>query len=86
MADLIESGPPAKSLHNWKHSSVEAEHVISKLTIQDDIVLDPIMGTGTTGIAALRLNRRFIGIEKEQGTFELAKERIDLELSDHGTN
>ena len=86
MADLIESGPPAKSLHNWKHSSVEAEHVISKLTIQDDIVLDPIMGIGTTGIAALRLNRRFIGIEKEQGTFELAKERIDLELSDHGTN
>jgi ParB-like chromosome segregation protein Spo0J len=86
MADLIESGPPAKSLHNWKHSSVEAEHVISKLTIQDDIVLDPIMGIGTTGIAALRLNRRFIGIEKEQGTFELAKERIDLELSDQGTN
>ncbi|MDP9286795.1 MAG: DNA modification methylase [Thermoproteota archaeon] len=43
-------------------------------------------GAATTGIAALRLKRRFIGIEKEQETFILAKGRIDLELSFIGSN
>lgn len=86
IADLIESEPPAKVLHRWEQSPVEAEHVISKLTIRDDIVFDPFMGIGTTGIAALRQNRRFIGIEKEQGTFELAKGKIDSELSNVGSS
>ena len=86
IADLIESEPPAKALHKWEQSPVEAEHVISKLTIRDDIVFDPFMGTGTTGITALRQNRRFIGVEKEQRTFELAKGRIDLELSNVGSS
>jgi DNA modification methylase len=44
------------------------------------------MGIGTTGLAALRPNRRFIGIEKEQGIFELAKGRINSELSNIGSN
>jgi len=84
--DLIESQPPSKALNGWEQSPVEAEHVISKLTIPDDVVFDPLMGVATTGIAALRLKRRFIGIEKEQETFILAKGRIDLELSGVGSN
>jgi DNA modification methylase len=36
------------------------------------IVLDPMLGNGTTGIAALELNRRFMGIEKDRGTFKVA--------------
>lgn len=40
------------------------------------IVLDPFMGSGTTGVAALREGRRFIGIEKEPEYFEIAKARI----------
>jgi DNA modification methylase len=51
--DLIESQPPSKALNGWEQSPVEAEHVISKLTIPDDVVLDPLMGVATTGIAAL---------------------------------
>jgi DNA modification methylase len=86
ITDLIESEPPPKALHKWEQSPVEAEHVISKLTIRDDIVFDPFMSIGTTGIAALRLNRRFIGIEKEQGIFELATGRINSELSNIGSN
>ena len=35
-----------------------------------------MMGSGTTGIAALNLERRFIGIEKDEKTFEMAKARI----------
>ena len=86
IADVIESQPPSKALHGWEQSPIEAEHIISKLTIQDDVVFDPLMGAATTGIAALRLKRRFIGIEKEQETFILAKGRIDLELSSISSN
>jgi DNA (cytosine-5)-methyltransferase 1/site-specific DNA-methyltransferase (adenine-specific) len=35
-----------------------------------------MMGTGTNGIAALKINRKFIGIEKDLETFDIAKERI----------
>ena len=41
------------------------------------IVLDPFMGSGTTGIAAIRMGRRFIGIEKDEESFEIAKMRIE---------
>ena len=42
-----------------------------------DLVFDPFMGSGTTGIAALQSGRRFCGCEKEDTYFELAKQRIE---------
>jgi modification methylase len=41
-----------------------------------DLILDPFFGTGTTGAAAKRLGRRFIGLEREEGYVRLARERI----------
>lgn len=41
-----------------------------------DLVLDPFMGSGTTGVAALQLGRQFIGIEKDERWFDLACQRI----------
>ncbi len=46
-----------------------------------DIVLDPFMGSGTTAEASLKLNRNFIGIEKEQKYVDMANKRIDPYLS-----
>jgi site-specific DNA-methyltransferase (adenine-specific) len=43
---------------------------------KDDVVLDPFMGSGTTGVAAKRFGRKFVGIEKDESFFELAKRRI----------
>ncbi len=43
-----------------------------------DLVLDNTMGAGTTGVAALPLGRRFIGIELEQEFYDMAKDRIQL--------
>jgi len=43
-------------------------------------ILDPFMGSGTTGVACVRLGRRFIGIEIDPGYFETAKKRIKDEL------
>lgn len=52
------------------------ERMIKASTVEKQIVLDPFMGSGTTGIVCKRLNRRFIGIEKESKYFIIAKNRI----------
>ena len=45
------------------------------------IVLDPFMGSGTTGVACIRTGRKFIGIEKEPKYFDIAVKRIKDELN-----
>lgn len=44
---------------------------------ENDTILDPFMGSGTTGVACKNLNRNFIGIELDPEYFKIAKERID---------
>jgi hypothetical protein len=79
--DSIQSEPPDKAPHDWAQSVIEAEHVISGLTIENDVVLDPMMGSGTTGIAALNRKRRFIGIENDEESFRIAQARISDKLT-----
>ena len=40
-------------------------------------ILDPFMGSGTTGVAAVQMGRRFIGIEREPKYFDIACKRIE---------
>lgn len=65
---------------NAKHDTQKPvplmEHYIGNSTQPGDIVLDPFMGSGTTGVGALNLGRRFIGIEREEKWFDLACRRI----------
>ena len=53
------------------------EYLIQTYTKENETVLDFTMGSGSTAIACLNTNRKFIGIEKEKQYFELAKNRID---------
>lgn len=53
--------------------------LIEDFTDPGDMVLDAFAGSGTTGVAALRLGRRFIGIEREQKWAELSRERLTAE-------
>jgi len=52
------------------------EMYITNSSNKGDIVLDPFMGSGTTGVACARAGRRFIGIELDQNYFEIASDRI----------
>lgn len=51
--------------------------IIKLHTNENDLILDPFMGTGSTGVASIQLNRKFIGIEKEEQWFEIAKNRLE---------
>ncbi len=53
------------------------EYLIKTYTNESETVLDFAMGSGTTGVAAKNLNRNFIGIELDQGYFDIAKYRIE---------
>jgi site-specific DNA-methyltransferase (adenine-specific) len=51
-------------------------HYIEQSSARGDIVLDPFMGSGSTGVAAVQSGRRFIGIEKDERFFNMAVRRI----------
>jgi len=65
-----------KDEHEWQQDRLPALYYIGKLTKPGETVLDPFMGTGTTGIAALELGRSFIGIDSDEATFALAQANI----------
>jgi DNA modification methylase len=50
--------------------------ILENYTKPGDTILDPFMGSVTTGVAAIQLGRRFIGIEIDPGYFEIARKRI----------
>lgn len=52
------------------------EYLIRTYSNEGDTILDPCMGSGTTGVAAMNTNRKFIGIEKEEKYFNIAKNRL----------
>ena len=52
------------------------EYLIKTYTIDGEVVLDNTMGSGTTGVAAKNLNRKFIGIEMNESYYSIAKERV----------
>lgn len=51
--------------------------LIKMLTYKGDVILDPFMGAGTTGIACVNTDRRFIGIEIDEKYFNIAKKRVE---------
>jgi len=66
--------------HQNHHPTVKStklmEYLITLVTPPNGVVLDPFMGSGSTGKAAIKLGFKFIGIEKEQEYFEIAQKRV----------
>ena len=72
--------PAQKSRKDTRHPApfpikLASDHIIS-WSNEGDTILDPFMGSGTTGVAAKSLGRSFIGIELDKNYFNIAKERI----------
>jgi len=67
VVDVIESTPPDKTMHDWQQSLTEAEYCIQTICPPGGVVLDPMCGAGTTLVAAIRKNRRAIGVEIDSG-------------------
>jgi site-specific DNA-methyltransferase (adenine-specific) len=77
LTDAIEGGVGAKKTeHEWQQGITEAETIIKALTSPNDLVLDPMAGSGTSLIAARRCGRSWLGIEVKAETASLARERL----------
>lgn len=66
-----------KNGHPTQKSLKLMQDIIEIHTNKDDLILDPFMGSGTTGEAAISLGRKFIGIEKNPEFYKLSKQRIE---------
>jgi site-specific DNA-methyltransferase (adenine-specific) len=66
-----------KGLHSTQKPVKLLEYLIQTYSNEGDLVLDCCMGSGSTGIACLNTGRSFIGMEKDEDIFSLAKERIE---------
>ena len=56
------------------------ELLISLVTLEGQVVLDPFMGSGTTCLAAKKLNRHYIGIDIDPQNIQIANERLNLPI------
>lgn len=71
-------------LSDPKHPTQKPVSILKKMieiaSNKNDIVFDPFMGVGSTGVAALELDRRFIGIEIDKSYYDAAKQRVETAL------
>ena len=68
-----------KRFHEWGQSYSGMADIVKRFTNPGDIILDPFLGGGTTGVAAVTLGRRFIGADIEQSNVDIASDRIKKE-------
>ncbi len=66
-----------KRFHQTEKPQDILEFFLKYWTDEDDVVLDPTMGSGSTGVACKKLGRHFIGYELDEKIFEVAKKRLD---------
>ena len=74
----LKFGMEGKNVHPTQKPIELMEYLIKTYTNEGDTVLDNTMGSGTTGVACVNLNRNFIGIEMDKNYFEIAEKRIEL--------
>ena len=79
--DFVETSVTPNGERKYgKHPTQKPEqlikHFVDVLSNENDWILDPFMGSGTTGVSAKRENRNFIGIELSKEYYEMASQRI----------
>ncbi|MEY4903313.1 MAG: hypothetical protein RLZZ292_1128, partial [Bacteroidota bacterium] len=78
--NLLEFGFASneKRVHEAQKPVALIEFLIQLTTIEQQIVLDPFMGSGTTAVAAKNLNRQFIGFETNEGYASIGEQRLGI--------
>jgi site-specific DNA-methyltransferase (adenine-specific) len=74
---IIKFSKDTKPIHPTQKPVALMEYLIKTYTNEGELVLDFTMGSGTTGVAAVELKRKFIGIELDEKYFQIAKARIE---------
>lgn len=72
---------PEKLVHQNQKPVELLERAILSMSDVGDVVLDPFMGSGSTGVACLNTGRNFVGIELDEGYYRIARERLEREES-----
>lgn len=75
--NILRFNRTGNNLHPTEKPVDMCEYLISKFSDEDNVVLDPFMGSGATGVACVNTGRSFVGIELDDGYFDIAKQRIE---------
>jgi len=73
----VFSKNPYKKIHRAVMHPYACRFLLENFTQKGDLVLDPFMGVGTTGVESIKLDRRFVGIELNSVYFKIAQERME---------
>ena len=76
-ADIIKANRTNNKLHPTQKPVDLLELFIKQSTNNNEIILDGFMGSGSTGVACINTNRKFIGIELDENYFNISKQRIE---------
>lgn len=74
---LFNGGGEDKKYHEWGQDIESARYYIDCFSHKDDLVCDPFIGGGTTGIACMALQRRFVGFDLDMNALFISRDRID---------
>lgn len=78
---LLRGGIDKESGHPTEKPVYLMAEYVRNSSCRGDLVIDPFMGSGTTGVACARLGRSFIGIELDEAFFDMACERLEREIT-----
>ena len=79
LPDVLEIKKEKCNYHPTQKPIELLEIFIRQSTTENEIIFDGFMGSGSTGVACINTNRRFIGIELEEEFFKIAKHRITID-------
>lgn len=77
MLHYVNTEPPSNFAHPCAKPQRAWQWLVRKASLDNELILDPFMGSGTTGVACVKLGRKFIGIELEPKYFDIACKRIE---------
>jgi hypothetical protein len=77
--DRERRNDPRKNIHPTTKPVKLMSYIITLFTREGDWVIDPFLGSGTSGLASKLLNRNFIGVEREKEYFDICEERLSID-------